>query len=182
MVGPLGSLSVDVPQEKLFGVVIRDPDAMMAALLHTHQLQLIHSETQPAGTVPPPLLLLAPQVIADMGLPGLPQIPSNQGRSSAAGLEPLAEVPGYLRAVEHNLDAVELVVGLGASADHPGGLAQVQLAPGENGVGGRGAAVVPVVELEDLEGVVVVEEIGSGDELWPRPDLTADRGKRAKHE
>lgn len=67
--------------------------------------------------------------------------------------------------MEHNLDAVKLIVGLGASANHPGGLAQVQLAPGEEGVCGGGAAVVPVVELEDLEGVVVVEEIGPGDEL-----------------
>ena len=75
VVGPLGVLSVDVPQEELFGVVIREPDTMMAAPLHTHQLQLIHSEAQPMGTVPP-LLLLTPQVIADVGLLGLPLSPS----------------------------------------------------------------------------------------------------------
>ena len=80
----------------------------------------------------------------------------------------------------HDLHAVQLVVGLSAAADDPGGLAQADLAADHQRVGGAGAAVAAIVELVGLERVVVVESVGPGDELGARPHLTA-AGNQGRH-
>lgn len=72
-----------------------------------------------------------------------------------------------------DLDAMKLVVSLGAPTDDPGCLAQTDLASDDKRVGGICAAVAAIVKLVGLEGVIAVESVRSGDELWPRPHFTA---------
>lgn len=153
VVHPLARLGVDVPQKQLLHQVIQV--VMRILLLHPQQLQLVHGKVQLPGAVA--AALLAPQLIADVGLPGALALHG----PSAAAVEPLAELLGHGGRVTHHLGTVELIVGLGAAADDPGGLAKAQTAPNHQRVGGRGAVVVLVVELMGLEGVVGVEPVGA---------------------
>ncbi|TNN88466.1 hypothetical protein EYF80_001248 [Liparis tanakae] len=113
VVQPLGRLGVDVSKEQLLHQVIQV--VMQVLLLHPQQLQLVHGKVQLPGTVVAGLL--APQLVDRAGLPG-----ALHG-AFAAAVEPLAELLGHGVRVADHLDAVQVVLGLGAAADDPGGLA-----------------------------------------------------------
>ena len=72
-----------------------------------------------------------------------------------------------------HLNTVEVVLGLCAAADDPGGLAEAQTPPDDQSVRGFGAVVVLIVELVSLEGVVGEETVGARQELRSWPHLTA---------
>lgn len=167
---PLGRLGVDVPQEQLLHQVVQV--VMQVLLLHPQQLQLVHGEVELLGAVEAGLL--APQLVDHIGLPG-----ARHG-ASAAAVEPLAELFGHAGGVTDHLDAVEVVLRLGAAADDPGRLAEAQPAADHQRVGGSGAVVVLVVELVSLEGVVGEEAVGARQELRARPHLTAATQTRQK--
>ena len=157
---------MDVSQEQLLHQVVQV--VVQVLLLHAQQLQLMHGEVQLPGAVV--AALLAPQLVGDAGLPGALHGPS------AAAVEPLAELFGHGGRVTDHLNAVQVVLGLRATADDPGGLAQAQAAPDHQGVAGLGAVVVLVVELVSLEGVVGEETVGARQELRAWSHLTAETG------
>ena len=78
-----------------------------------------------------------------------------------------------------DLYTVQLIVSFCAPTDDPGGLAQADLAPDDECVGGACTAVAAIIELIGLEGVIVVESVRPCDELWARPHFTAEEvGKK----
>lgn len=143
---------------------------MQVLLLHPEQLQLVHRKVEFLGTVEAAALL--PQLVDPVGLPGVPHGPL------AALVEAQAELLGHGGRVTHHLDVVEVVLGLGATADDPGRLAEAQASADHQSVAGFGAVVVLVVELVSLEGVVGVELVGTCQELWSWSHLTAFRNKK----
>lgn len=154
---------MDVSQEQLLHQVVQV--VMQVLLLHPEQLQLVHGKVKLPGAVEAAALL--PQLVGQVGLPGAPHGPP------AALVEAQAELLGHGGRVTHHLDVVEVVLGLRATADDPGGLAEAQAAADHQGVAGFGAVVVLVVKLVSLEGVVGEEAVGTRQELWSRSHLTA---------
>lgn len=163
VVEPLGRLGVNVPQEQLLHQVVQV--VVQVLLLQPQQLQLVHGEVQLSGAVV--AAFFAPQLVDDVGLPGAPRC------SSAAAVEPLAELFGHRGRVTNHLDAVEVVLRLRAPSDDPGGLAEADAAPDHQRVGRSGAVIVFVVELVSLEGVVGVENVRACQELRAWSHLTA---------
>lgn len=159
---------MDVSQKQLLHQVIQVVLQML--LLHPQQLQLVHGKVELPGAVQG--VLLAPQPVDAVRLPGPRHSPS------AAAVEPLAELFGHGSSVADDLNAVKVVLCLRAATDDPGGLAQPQPTPDEQGVGGFGAVVVLVVELVSLEAVVGVEAVGTCEELrsWSHLTTATDEG------
>lgn len=163
---PLRGISVDVPEEELLHQPVQV--VLQVLLLHPDELQLVHGEVHGLGALT--AVLFPPQVVGHVLHPGAPS--GHEARARA--VHQLAEPLGDSLCVADNLHAVQLVVGLGAPADDPGGLAQADLAPDDEGVGRAGAPVAAIIELVGLEGVIVVESVGPCDELWARPHFTAE--------
>lgn len=166
---PLRGVRVDVSQEELLHQAVQV--VLQVLLLHPDQLQLVHGEVHGLGALA--AVLFPPQVVGHVPYPGAP----GGHETRACAVHQLAEPLGDSLRVADDLHVVQLVVGLGAPADDPGGLAQADLAPDDQGVGGAGAPVAAIVELVGLEGVIVVESVGPCDELWARPHFTAAGGK-----
>lgn len=167
---PLGGIGVDVAKEELLHQAVQV--VLQVLLLHAEELQLVHGEVHGPGALAAVLLLQ--QVVGHVLHPG----PSGGDEAGARAVHQLAEPLGHRLRVGDDLHAVQLVVGLRAPADDPGGLAQADLASDDERVGGAGAAVAAIVELVGLEGVIVVESVRPCDELWARPHLTAEEEKR----
>ncbi|TNN36714.1 hypothetical protein EYF80_053127 [Liparis tanakae] len=125
--------------------------------LHAYHPHLHHGEAQRFQTPPP-----RPGVVQ---LARLPRHDSAQGRPHAArgqhGGQPLLG----RQAVDHDAHLAEVVLGLGGPAGDPGGLAQAELAPDHQGVGGVLAAAVGVVVLQGLEVTAGVEGVGAGSKM-----------------
>lgn len=168
---PLRGVGVDVPEEELLHQAVQV--VLQVLLLHADELQLVHGEVHSLGALA--AVLFPPQVVGHVLHPGAP----GGHEAGARAVHQLAEPLGDGLRVADDLHVVQLVVGLGAPADDPGGLAQAHLAPDDQGVGGAGAPVAAIIELVGLEGVVVVESVGPCDELWARPDFTAE-GEKGK--
>lgn len=162
VVEPLGRLRVHVSQKQLLHQVIQVVLQML--LFHPQQLQLVHGKVELPGAVE--AVLLAPQPVDAVRLPGALHSPF------AAAVEALAELFGHGGGVADYLNTVEVVLCLCAATDDPGGLAQPQSTPDDQGVGGFGAVVVLIVELVSLEGVVGVEAVGTCEELRSWSHLT----------
>lgn len=77
-----------------------------------------------------------------------------------------------------HLYVVDVVISLCATANDPRGLAHVHTALNHQCVCGHCALVVSIVELVGLKGVVVLEVVEAGDELWARTYLTAATANR----
>lgn len=162
---PLQGICMDVAEEELLHQAVQVVQWVL--LLHPDELQLMHGEVDSFGALT--AVLFPPQVVGHILHPGTPR----EDEAGARAVHQLAELLGYCLRVAYDLHIVQLVVGLGAPTDDPGGLAQADLAPDDEGVRGAGAAVAAVVELVGLEGVVVVESVGPCEELWAWPHLTA---------
>lgn len=166
---PLQGICMDVAKEELLHQAVQVVQWVL--LLHPDELQLMHGEVDSFGALT--AVLFPPQVVGHILHPGTPR----EDEAGARAVHQLAELLGYCLRVAYDLHIVQLVVGLGAPTDDPGGLAQADLAPDDEGVRGAGAAVAAVVELVGLEGVVVVESVGPCEELWAWPHLTAEEEK-----
>lgn len=149
---------MDVAKEELLHQAVQV--MLQVLLLHPEELQLMHGEVHGPGALT--AILLPPQIIGHVLYPGDP----GGDKAGACVVHQLAEPLGNCLCVADDLDIVQLVVSFCAPTDDPGGLAQADLAPDDEGVGGACAAVASVIELVGLEGVIVVEPIGPCDELW----------------
>lgn len=169
VLGPLRPLGVNVPKQQLL-----DLPSMLAVLvprLHSHQSQLHQGEAHGGQTRPP-----CPAVVE---LEGPPHRHPVQGGTHAGGRQPGRQPLLCRRAVHHYGHLGEVVISLGGPAGDPGGVAQPQLPPDAEGVGGVLAAAVCVVVLQGLEVTAGVEGVRAGEELGARPDFTpAHRGER----
>lgn len=158
---------MDVTQEQLLHQVVQV--VMQVLLLHPQQLQFMHGKVKLPGTVEAAALL--PQLVDQVGFPDGPL---------AALVEAQVELLGHGGRVTHQLDVVQVVLGLCATADDPGRLTEAQAATDHQSVAGFGAVVVLVVELVSLEGVVGEEPVGTCQELWSWSHFTALGSKKKK--
>lgn len=149
---------MDVPKEELLHQAVQV--VLQVLLLHADELQLVHGEVH--GLRALTTVLRPPQVIGHVLQPGAPS--GHEPRARA--VHPLAQPLGHGLRVADHLHVVQLVVGLRAPADDPGGLAQADLAPDDQRVGGARAPVATIIELVGLEGVIMVKSVGPRDELW----------------
>ncbi|KAG8510373.1 hypothetical protein J0S82_017900, partial [Galemys pyrenaicus] len=136
---PLGCVSVDVSKEELLHQAVQV--VLEVLFLHADQLQFVHGEIHGLGALT--AILLPPQVIGHILLPGAPR----RDEARARVVHQLAESLGHSFCVADDLDIVQLVVSFGAPTNDPGGLAQADLAPDDEGVGGACAAVATIIEL-----------------------------------
>lgn len=166
---PLGGISVDVAQEELLHQVVQVVVGIL--FLHTDELQFMHGKVHSLGALVATLLL--PQVI---GYVLYPETTRSQ-EAWASSVHQSAELLSNCLRVADDLHAVKLIVGLGATTDDPGCLAQADLASDDKRIGGVRTAVAAIVKLVGLEGVIVIESVRPCDELWPRPHFTAVEGK-----
>lgn len=162
---PLGSVSVDVAQEELLYQVVQ---AMVGILLlHTDELQLMHGKVHSLGALVTTLLL--PQVIGYVLYPGT----TRSQEAWASLVHQSTELFSNCFCVADDLDAMKLVVSLSAPTDDPGCLTKADLASDDESISGICTAVAAIIKLVGLEGIIVVESVRPGDELWARPHFTA---------
>lgn len=148
---------MDVTQEKLLNQAIQV--VLQVLLLHTDELQLMHGKVHSLCAFT--AVLLPPQVVRHILNPGA----SHGDESWACAVHQLAEPLSHCLRVADDLDIVQLVVGFRAPTDDPGGLAQANLAPDDEGVDGVRATIAAVIKLVGLEGVVMVESVRPCEEL-----------------
>lgn len=166
---PLGSVSVDVAQEELLYQVVQ---AMVGILLlHTDELQLMHGKVHSLGALVTTLLL--PQVIGYVLYPGT----TRSQEAWASSVHQSTELFSNCFCVADDLDAMKLVVSLSAPTDDPGCLTKADLASDDESISGICTAVAAIIKLVGLEGIIVVESVRPGDELWARPHFTAVEDK-----
>jgi hypothetical protein len=162
---------VDVAEEELLYQVVQA--VMGILLLHADELQLMHGKVHGSGAFV--AILFPPQVIGHVLHPG-----ATQGQEAWARVvhQPAELLCNHL-CVADDLDTVQLVVSFSAPTDDPGCLAEANLTTDDECVGGICAPVAAIIKLVSLEGVIVVESVRPGDELWPRSHFTAgeDEGK-----
>lgn len=134
--------------------------------LHSHKSQLHHGEAHGRQT--------RPACSAVVELKGPPHRHPVQGGTHAGGRQPGGQPLLGRRAVHYNGHLAEVVIGLGGPAGDPGGVAQPQLPPDAERVGGVLAAAVGVVVLQGLEVTGRVEGVGAGEELGARSDFAPE--------
>lgn len=149
---------MDIAKEELLHQAVQV--VLQVLLFHPEELQLMHGEVHGPGALT--AILLPPEVVEHILHPGTP----SRDEARACAVYQLAQLLGDCLRVADDLDVMQLVVGFRAATDDPGGLAQADLAPDDEGVGGACAAVASIIELVGLEGIIVVESIRPCDELW----------------
>lgn len=140
--------------------------------LHPYQSHLHHGEAQRRQAAPPSSGVVE--------LVGPPRHQLTQGQGHAGRRQDRGQPLLGRQAVNDHGHLVEVVLGVGGPPGDPGGVAEAQLPPDQEGVRRVLAAAVGVVVLQGLEVTAGVEGVGAGEELWTGSDFTSAHKRERK--